>query len=191
MSRNGNDKKQMAPSNVPFLQRRRCVRAGRRDAREFDSAHPETITPRIAEFQGVAKVRQHGVLEWFARESTPYLVGIKQSQAQIVELEEDLREAKAQRPSAPRAIAQQAAKVQLIESQIAARKAQIEFNKANGRRLQDQARHYLDSWASFAAQMSALYAIGRAQKAKTLQPGTSYKAPVFAGLTLESSPEFD
>lgn len=191
MADQNKESKQLAPAKIGRLLRRRYTKAGRRDAKKFDSVHHSAATPMITQLHGEARTKQLAVNSWYAQQVRPFQLGIAECRAAIAKLEEDLKQNLSERPESAREQNRLAEKAELLEKQIEAQKVQIEYNLANGKTIRMRAQQYLRSWANYQEQLASFYARGRAEKTKLVQPGVSFTTPVFTGVDLIKISEFE
>lgn len=185
------DGKLIAPARIGYWLRRKYIKAGRRDAKKFDSLHHSAATPRIVQLQREAQTKQLSVNSWYVQACRPFQTGIAECKTAIQNLQDQLKQKLDERPTSARLQNQLERDALNLEEQIEAQKRQIEFNLANGRTLRMRAEQYLQSWANYQEQLASFYAIGRAQKTKNVQPGVSFTPPGFEGVSLVRIPEFE
>jgi len=185
------ESKQLAPARIGRLLRRRYTRAGRRDAKKFDSIHHSAATPMIVQLHGEARTKQLAVNSWYAQQVRPFQTGIAQCLSAIAKLEDDLKQNLSERPQSARRQNDLALEAANLEKQIEAQKVQIEFNIANGKTIRMRAEQYLRSWANYQEQLASFYSRGRAERTRLVQPGVSFTTPVFTSVELIKIPEFE
>ena len=180
----------MAPVRVGFWLTRTLRRAGRRDAKKYQSIQDTTATHFVRKLEAETHTNQRKVNAWLVQELAPFRAGnaalddlIKQLDLGISRLESDL---------GPSGRIRKANTVRLntFRQQRLNALSQKSSNLASGLARIEVAGEALDSWHRFFEAKVAIYVRARSLKNKQIPPASVAALPSIESIDLIETPDF-
>lgn len=183
----------MAPARPGYWLTRRVRRAGRQDARKYQSVQDFTRTHAIISAQSRARGGQQRVNQWVIHEIEPIRTGTLALDAKAADLRERraaLSAALTPNGSVNRAIRRNQQQLDAIDNELVDIAKQRESNLGQAERILRAGRQALNSWVSFYAQVAAEYERFRVGRRRALAASNQAEIPRFESEPLEYYDDF-
>lgn len=180
----------MAPVRVGFWRSRTLRRAGRRDAKKYQSIQDFTATHFIKNLEAETHASQRKVNAWLAQELAPLRAGNAALEDSVRQL--DLRISRLELDLGPSGRIRKAntARLNTFRQQRLNNLSQRAANLANGISLIEVAGEAMDSWHRFFSANAAIYVRARSLKAKKSPPASAAALPSIDSIDLIETPDF-
>lgn len=178
----------MAPARPGFWLRQRTRRAGRKDARTYQSVQDFTRTHVIIGTQNRVRHGQRRVNTWVITRIEPIQAGnltIQAQQAELSERRSALAPPSTDRGSLGRAKRRYEHELAEIDAEAIDLAKQYDSNIASAERILRAGSQAIGSWKNFYEQVAAEYARAKLSKTGKLAASNSAEIPRFTGEPLE------